>query len=222
MTNDVDRTGARVAGRGAGMGLAGCAVLAVLCGGLRAQTPDGFVSLFDGTLNGWAVENTEAGNIRIADGVLRVEGPAGWLRSERRYQDFALRIEFRFVTPDADSGIFVRAAGDTEFLRGWPNNSYQVQVRNPSTPSRFPPVGGLFRHGMPPGETDFDEGRVERLSAGTGAWQTLDLEVAGEQLIVRLNGTEVMRAGNIIRASGYIGIQGEAGAVEYRAIAIRE
>ena len=222
MTNGIDRTRTRAAGRRAGVLLAGCAVLAVLCGGVRAQTPDGFVSLFDGTLKGWVVENTDAGNIRIVDGVLRAEGPAGWLRSERRYQDFALRVEFRFVTPDADSGIFVRVAGDSEFLRGWPNNSYQVQVRNPSTPSRFPPVGGLFRHGMPPGETDFDEAAAERLSTGTGVWQTLDVEVAGERLVARLNGTEVMRAGNISRASGYIGIQGETGAVEYRAIAIRE
>jgi len=199
-----------------------CATLAVLCGGLRAQAPDGFVSLFDGTLNGWVIERTEAGNFRVADGVLRVEGPGGWLRSERRYQDFRLRIEFRFVTPDADSGIFVRVAGNSEFIRGWPNNSYQVQVRNPLTASRFPPVGGLFRHGMPSGETDFDQTAVERLSAGTGAWQTLDVEVAGERLVARLNGSEVMRAGNISRASGYIGIQGEAGAVEYRAIAVRE
>jgi hypothetical protein len=222
MTNEAGRTGARATGRRAGIPLAGCAVLALLCGGLRAQAPDGFVSLFDGTLNGWVVENADAGNIRIVDGVLRAEGPDGWLRSERRYQDFALRIEFRFVTPDADSGIFVRAAGDDEFLRGWPNNSYQVQVRNPSTPSRFPPVGGLFRHGMPPGETDFDAPAAERLSAATGVWQSLEVEVAGERLAARLNGTEVMRAGNISRASGYIGIQGEAGVVEYRAIAIRE
>lgn len=211
-----------VAGGRTGLPLMVCAALAVLACGLRAQSRDGFVPLFDGTLNGWAVQNTDAGNLRVVGGVLRVEGPNGWLRSERRYQDFALRVEFRFVTPEADSGIFLRAAGDTQFLRGWPNNSYQVQVRNPSTPSKFPPVGGLFRHGMPPGETKLDEAAVQRLFKGTGAWQTLELEVANDQLVVRLDGTEVMRAGSISRVPGYIGIQGEAGAVEYRAIEIRE
>ena len=68
-----------------------------------------FTRMFDGTQDGWFVENTEAGNFSVADGVLRVEGPSGWLRSGRRYGNFAMRIQFRFLTADADSGIFVRA-----------------------------------------------------------------------------------------------------------------
>jgi hypothetical protein len=210
------------AARWAGVPLAACVALALMCGSLRGQAPDGFVPLFDGTLSGWVVEDTDAGNFRVAGGVLRVEGPGGWLRSERRFLDFALRTEFRFLTPDADSGIFLRAAGDTQFIRGWPNNSYQVQLRNPLTPSPFPPVGGLFRHGMPPGETELDTALVEKLFEGTGAWHTLVVELVGERLTVRLNGTVVMRAENISAVPGYVGIQGETGAVEYRTIDIRE
>jgi hypothetical protein len=193
----------------------------LFCGSVRAQSPDGFVPLFDGTLKGWVAENTTAESFRIADGVLRVEGPNGWLRSERQYQDFTLRLEFRFVTPNADSGIFLRTKGDTQFIRGWPNNSYQVQVRNPATASRFPPVGGLIRHGMAAGETTFDEAVVGRVVKETGAWQTLEIDLVGERLIARLNGTEVMRAAAIGGSAGYIGFQAETGAVEYRGISIR-
>jgi hypothetical protein len=188
---------------------------------LRAQS-EGFVALFDGTLDGWVVENTTAGNFTVHDGVLRVEGPNGWLRSERRYADFVLRVEFRSVTPDADSGIFIRAIGDTPFMRGWPNNSYQVQVRDPARPSPFPPVGGLFRHGTPQGETALDQEAVTRLFTGTGEWQVLEIDLEGDRLIVRLNDGEVLKAANIMNSPGYIGIQGEAGVVEYRAIEIRE
>lgn len=179
-----------------------------------------FVPLFDGTLRGWVVENTAAGNIKVVDGVLRVEAPSGWLRSEKPYTNFTLRTQFRFVTADADSGIFFRAAGTAPFMRGWPNQSYQVQVRTPATESRFPPVGGLFRHGMPPGDITFDPALVSKLSRGTGEWQELEFTVTGEALTVRLNGTEVTRAAAITPQPGYIGVQAEAGVVEYRSIEI--
>jgi hypothetical protein len=91
------------------------------------------VALFDGTLKGWTIENTTAGNIAAADGVLRVQGPSGWLRSERQFTDFTMRLQFRFLTDDADSGIFFRTPAKAEFIRGWPNNGYQVQIRNPAS-----------------------------------------------------------------------------------------
>ena len=205
---------------------------ALVCGGiaalvvytavvLRGQAGDQFVRLFDGTLNGWIVENSEAGNFTVADGALRVQGPGGWLRSQRQYADFVLKTEFRFLTADADSGLFVRAKSTSGFGRGWPAGSYQVQIRNPLTPSRLPPVGGLFRHGMPPGETTFDAAASERLAKATGEWQTLEVEVAGERLVARFNGSEVLRAENVQNASGYLGLQGETGALEFRSLAIR-
>lgn len=191
--------------------------------GLRAQSAGAFVPLFDGTLNRWVVENSDGGNFSVRDGVLRVEGPSGWLRSEREYGDFTVRTEFRFVTADADSGLFVRASGGGgQFMRGWPNNSYQVQIRNPLTPSRLPPVGGLFRHGTPPGEIAFDAALVEKVARPTGEWQQLEVDVVGDALTARLNGTEVMRAGGLANRSGYIGLQGETGVIEFRSIDIRE
>ena len=194
-----------------------CASVALL----GAQAPGGFVSLFDGTLNGWTIENSDAGNFTVADGILRVAGPGGWLRSAREYGDFSLRVEFRFLTADADSGLFVRARSTGGFGRGWPASSYQVQIRNPLTPSRLPPVGGLFRHGMPSGETAFDAMAVEKLARPIGEWQQLEVDVIGDRLTAGFNGTEVLRAGNIGNASGYIGLQGETGAVEFRALSIR-
>ena len=191
-------------------------------GAVGQDSGQAFTRLFDGTLKGWVVENTEAGNFSVADGLLRVEGPSGWLRSERRYEHFVMRIEFRFLTADADSGIFLRAPDGPTFGRGWPNNSYQVQLRVPSTPSRLPPLGGIFRHGMPAGETAFDASLVEMLFGGVAAWQTVEIDVDGEVLLVRLNGTRVTRAANVAPTSGFIGIQGETGALEFRAIEIRE
>ena len=189
---------------------------------LVGQAAGTFAPLFRGTLDGWSVQGTEAGNFTVRDSALHVQGPNGWLRSDRQYGDFTLRAEFRFLTDDADSGIYVRAVASTPFIRGWPNQSYQVQIRNPKGQSRFPPVGGLFRHGMPDGELTFDETRAASLSKPTGEWQAIEIDALGDRLVVRLNGTEVMQAGNIANPRGYIGIQGEVGALEFRSIEIRE
>ena len=185
-----------------------------------AQAQQAFVPLFDGTLKGWVVENSTANNFTIKDGALRVEAPSGWLRSERQFTDFTMRIRFRFLTADADSGVFFRTTGATQFMRGWPNSAYQVQLRNPATQSRLPAVGGLFRHGMPPGELTFDQAAVEKLSRGTNEWQDLELTVAGETLTVRFNGSDVTRAGNIVRQPGHVGLQAETGAHEFSSIEI--
>ena len=196
---------------------------------LRGQTsglPSGFVPLFDGTLNGWVIENTTANNFTVRDRILRVEGPQGWLRSEQQYGDFALLVEVRFLTDDADSGIFFRAPGPASniFMRGWPANAYQVQVRDISRNKTTNPIwiGNLYRHRVAPGETAFDSEAALKAAKPTGEWQLIEIDVTGDRLTVTLNGTPVTRAGNIVNARGHIGVQGETGALEYRTIAIRE
>jgi hypothetical protein len=200
----------------------GAACFALLVLGAATSAQERLAALFDGTLDGWSVENTADGNIAVHDGVLRVAAPAGWLKSAGRYSDFLLRIEFRFLTDDADSGIFVRALDTGPFGRGWPNDSYQVQLRNPVAESRFPAVGGIFRHGKPAGDTQFDAALAARVSTGTGEWQTLEIEAAGPMLEVRLNGTLLTRAAGIENPDGHIGIQAETGALEFRSIEIAE
>ena len=199
-----------------------CAVACVVVlPALARGQASGIGSLSGGALSGWTVQNTDAGNFTVADGVLRVEGPTGWLRSAKPYGDVRVRLEFRFLTPDADSGLFVRAAGgDATFMRGWPNQAYQVQIRNPETDSRLPPVGGLFRHGMPQGETSFDAAAVAAAVRPTGEWQALEVTVTGDRLEARLNDRLVLQASGIANETGYLGLQGETGALEFRAFDI--
>ena len=185
-----------------------------------AQPPAGFSPLFAGSLGEATIEN--GGTFTIENGVLRAEGPNGWLRFPKLVRDFRLRVELRFVTANGDSGIFLRALPDGEFNRGWPNRSYQVQLLNPLAGGSLPPVGGVFRHVMPPGETALDADAVRAAFTGTGEWQLLEIEVAGIELTVQLNGTPITRATGIADVAGYIGIQSETSAVEFRRIDIQE
>ena len=208
------------------------AVTGVLCGALAggvlaAQSPQGFTPLFDGrSLNGWVVENSDGANFTVTGGVLRVTGPQGWLRSAKDYGNFALRVEVRFVTDDADSGVFVRAPGPASniFMRGWPANAYQVQLRDMSRNKTTNPIwiGNLYRHRVAPGETTFDADAAMRAVKATGEWQVVEIEAVEDRLTASLNGVPVLRAAGLVNARGFIGIQGETGAVEYRAIAVRE
>jgi Domain of Unknown Function (DUF1080) len=194
----------------------------------RAQTsplPAGFVPLFNGTLAGWTIENTQSGNFSVRDGVLRVEGPQGWLRSNAQYGDFTLRVEMRFLTDDADSGVFLRVPGPASevFMRGWPANAYQVQLRDMSRNTTTNPIwiGNLYRHRVAPGETVFDGGAALAAVKPTGEWQVIEVAATAERLTVQINGTVVTRAAGLVNPQGHIGIQGESGALEYRTIAIR-
>ena len=200
--------------------------MAVTAGALSMQTPRGFVPIFDGTLRNWVIENTQGGNFTVRDGLLRVEGPQGWLRSAAQYGNFSLRVECRFLTEDADSGVFVRAPGPASniFIRGWPANAYQVQVRSMVKNRTTNPlwIGNLYRHRVAAGETAFDAEAALAAAKGTGEWQRFEIDVVDDRLTVQLNGVVVTRASGIVNPRGHIGIQGETGVLEYRTIAIRE
>lgn len=202
----------------------------VVAASASAPTPqlaEGFIPLFNGrNLDGWVVENSTTDNFSVADGVLRVEGPAGWLRSDAQYGNFSLQVEVRFLTADADSGVFLRAPGPATniFIRGWPANAYQVQVRDMSENRTTNPfwVGNLYRHRVAPGETTFHADAAIGAVRPTGEWQLVEIEAVGDRIGASLNGVQVLEAEGIVNSRGYIGIQGETGVLEYRRIDIRE
>lgn len=181
-----------------------------------------WTELLDESLSRWTIEDTAANNFNVIDGVLAVREPEGWLKSAERYRDFEIETEFRFMTDNADSGIFVRAAGAGAFARGWPNQSYQVQMRNPLGESPFPPIGGIFRHGMASGETQYDEDLARATSLATGEWQVLRVRVQGDTLVAWLNDVEITRASGLVTEPGFVGIQGETGVLEFRTFRLRE
>jgi hypothetical protein len=199
--------------------LLGLALLGAGAATAGAQPPPGFAPLFDGTIGDATIEN--GGSFSFDNRLLRAEGPEGWLRFPGLHRDFRLHVELRFLTENGDSGVFLRALPDAPFARGWPNRSYQVQLLNPVAGGTLPPVGGVFRHGMPPGETALDRDAVRAAFTGTGEWQVLEIEVVGTELTVKLNGAAVTTASGIADVEGYIGIQSETSAVEFRRIDIQ-
>ena len=82
----------------------------VMSGQLQADPPEkGFVSLFDGkSLDGWEIMN--GGMFSVENDVIKLDRGRGWLRSDKQYKDFVLKLELRFLKKNQDSGVFLRAS----------------------------------------------------------------------------------------------------------------
>jgi hypothetical protein len=75
---------------------------------------------------------------------------------------------------------------------------------------------------VPGGPDWFDTGMALRTYGDTGEWQTHEIQVVGDFATVLLN-DRLLGMGYVGQdASGYIGIQAESGAIEFRSILIKE
>src|SRR5687767_1525025 len=202
-----------------------------------AQTPakEGFTSLFDGkSLITWVIDGSQySKNFSVRNGLLRIEGEGGWLRSARQYGDFTLRLGFRYLTADPGSGrigvsgVFLRTPATSTYQSGWPDNSLEVQLANrqggrPAIPGDARWGGAVLRHGNPGGPTSFDTRTALRSYGKTGEWQTLEIQAIGDAIHVTLNGNYLGAASAGGNARGYIGLQAETGGIEFRSVDINE
>jgi hypothetical protein len=176
----------------------------------QAADQDGAVSLFDGkTLDGWNLMN--GAKFSVEDGVIKLNGGSGWLRSDKEYSDFVLRLELRFMKPKQDGGVFMRAS-----MAGgeWPDERWEVQCENTRRMAK------LF------GPEDDPEHKrnidlTQKVLKPDGEWNQYEIKLVGPSIEVRLNGELVTTSDDLgAYTRGYIGLQGEGGIHEYRNIRI--
>lgn len=192
------------------------AMWTVLLGGAARAGADkideGFVRLFNGRdLSGWVIENQ--GKFSVRDGVILQDKGSGWLRSEKEYQDFELRLEFRFVSKGADSGIFFRANRDG---KNWPAKNYQVQTMDNDS------IAGLFVTGWARPKVKYDATQRRKVRKTVGEWQSYVITVRGDHAEVTLNGAVITVADGLTVQAGFIGLQGGGHQLEFRNIIIRD
>lgn len=184
--------------------IAGLVVLLV-GGGVFAE--EGFVPLFDGkSLDGWHQMN--GSKFHVKDGVLVLPGGRGWLRSDKEYSDFELRLELRFLKAKQDGGVFLRAGKEG---KNWPSKKYEVQVENTVRMAKL--FGAKYEQ---------DVKLTQKVLKPLDEWNSYSIKVVGSKLEVRLNGELVTTSEGLTRLKkGYIGFQAEGGLHEYRKIRIK-
>lgn len=169
---------------------------------------EGFISLFDGkSLDGWHLMN--GAKFEVEDGVIKHNTGNGWLRSDKEYADYILRLEFRFLKAKQDGGVFLRAGKEG---KDWPDRKYEVQVENTRR------MATIFN-----AKNDLNVELTQKALKPTGEWNAYDIKVVGPRIEVRLNG-ELVSTTNSATAlkRGYVGLQGESGAHEYRNFRIKD
>jgi hypothetical protein len=169
--------------------------MALVCG--SAVAADG-VSLFNGKdLTGWVPVH----EVRFAatNANLRLITGMGWLRTDKQYQDFVLEFEWRALESGYDSGIFVRAG-----LEGkpWPKDGWQVNLSSSA-------LGALVK-----GYKTIVPAETPRMPVNQ--WVKFRIEVRGKKISLAVDGERAWEYGELDADTGYIGIQAENKAFDFR------
>lgn len=187
-----------------------------------------FQSLFNGRdFTGW-VGGTDGYTVENGMIVVRMQGETGNIYTEREFDDFVLRFEFR-LTPGANNGLGIRAPleGDAAY------NGMEIQILDNSAPKHadlepYQVHGSVY--GVAPARRGFQR--------PVGEWNSQEVIASGSRIIVRLNGvtivdTDIEKARKegamdgrphpgLERVSGHIGFLGHGSRVEFRNIRIKE
>lgn len=196
------------------------------------EVQEDFVSLFNGKdLNGWTPMVTLGQNSdrhvaategwKVEDGaIVCTTADAGWLKSDKAYENFHLAMEFK-LPPGANSGLYVRTPLEGNLAK----KVIEIQmVENDTISSALKPeqaTGAIF--GV--------SGAVADVMEPAGQWNTLEVRCEGDWIETRINGILVAEA-NVAESealrnrsrSGVLGISnwgGQAKGCAFRKIRIK-
>ena len=157
----------------------------------------------------------EQWHVDAANKVLVCDGDGGhdMLRFDRKLTNSIFHVEFRFVPltvkrPKYNSGIYVRNSADGTI---W----HQCQLTfDGGYLFGKTPVNGQPQSFMAPAEN--------RCMKPAGEWNTVEITARATTLTVWFNGAQMSELANCEMLAGYIGLESEGFAVEFRNLKLKE
>jgi len=199
-------------------------MLCFVCG-VNAQTEE----LFNGKdLSNWRFivdgDKAPANEVyMIRDGFIHIQGtPFGYMYTEKKYKDYTLEVEWRWIGEATNSGIFMMIAepkqgnafptaiecqlkggdaGDFVMLSGSDLDEYVVPA-NGRRPA-FPVI----------------KKRQDSNEKSAGEWNQAKIEVKDGKITVYINGVLQNQGTNKVK-EGHIGLQSEGGPVQFRNVKV--
>jgi hypothetical protein len=180
----------------------------------------GFTPIFTGLdLAGWHMMGQQ--DWHTDGGVLWTEGKGGWLRSDQRYADFVLRLEYR-LAKGAVSGIFLRSAeqGDPTFT------GLKIPLLDDAGEmTDLHSTGAIYGAVIP----------LYAVGKKAGEWNQVEVTCIGRRLTVFLNGNRIhkidfddpafvfseKRPLSKVPNQGYIGLESHTNRVDFRSLRIQ-
>ena len=154
-----------------------------------AEEARGWILLWNGvSISDWSPQLVSSW--KTSDGVLTPEkGVFFWLRYDTPYSDFILKAEFRMLSPDADSGIFIRSAKEGDPSR----TGYQININN---------VNQEYGTGSVVYRVKYSESPVS-----VNQWHSYQITAEGDHITAVLDGKKTVDFHDKASAQGYIGLQ---------------
>ena len=150
----------------------------------------------------------------LKDGVIRASGGSkGYIRTKNTYRNFRLIVEWRWPESPGDSGVLLRVYGAEKL---WP-----ISVEAQIAPER---AGDLLGHGreLEGGKQQGDSSLLSRpgesVERAPGEWNRYEIVCKRQSIVVTVNGKELNRAKGQFPYEGHIGLQSEAGPIEFRRV----
>ncbi len=155
-----------------------------------------------------------------AEGLQCAGKPKGYLYSKQSYQNFTLRLDYRFPRPDnlKDDAKFKGNTGFLVYITGehklWP---VCLEVQGKHVQMAAIKENG----GAEPVKTEDDDTARQQARKPVGQWNSLEIVSQDGALSVQLNGTPISKCDPDFISEGPIGIQAEDHPFEVRRLRLR-
>ncbi len=148
----------------------------------------------------------------VKDGVLVCKGtPNGYIRTADKYDNFILRLEWRWAAQPANSGVLVRMTGEDKV---WPK-SFEAQLHSGH-------AGDIIGIDFPPykGDPARTSGRrtthTHAAERPAGEWNEYEIIMNEGEAVLYVNGEELNRATGVETVAGPIALQSEGAEIHFR------
>ena len=195
-------------------------------------------SLFNGrNLSGWHVDVPEMDTNKAAinpfivrrEMLVSLGTPGGHLITDSVYQNFRLKVEYRFAAVPGNCGVLVFASTPRALYKMFPK-SIEVQMMHENAGDFWCIVEDITVPDMETrrgpkadwGITEGKERRVKNLTDNSekpvGEWNSMTVECVGNSIKVWVNGDMVNYGYNATASKGNIALQAEGSEVEFRKV----
>jgi len=179
------------------------------------------ISLFNGNnLDGWVcIADTTVipeSLFTVKDGAIAIEGkPFGYVRTAKKYADYKLHVEYRWIGHGTNSGIFQRV-DDSDKV--WPF-AVECQLKRDRAGDLVCLGGARLKEIPYDPEVKFPVKRRNHPGAYVelpdGGWNLAEIICKGTEMLVYINGSFENKA-TLPTTEGYIALQSEGGPLEFR------
>lgn len=180
--------------------------------------------LFNGeNLEGWTCVLDEKSDIPTSDvysvkeGNIHIAGnPFGYMRTNKKYSNYKLHVEWRWVGEGTNSGLFLHVQDGDQL---WPN-TIECQLGHGKAGDFVMLGDSKIAEVENKGRFPVKE-RIGNFEKPIGEWNTAEVTCQENAIIVYINGRLQNRATSET-SEGYIALQSEGGPIEFRNVYLTE